>query len=494
MFFSGKYMIFLAVVFFAYWLFLSWRTIPATARVLFILTVSYYFYALLNWKFLALVFLVSTVDFLVARSIGASTNARRRKLLLGLSILTDIGTLATFKYFNFFSESLSNFFGKLGWTVSPEVLHLVWPVGLSFLAFRSLSYVIDTYRATAEKPARPETRYLDYLAFVSFFPTIETGPLARAHQLLPQFRQQPALTSEEGSHAIFAILVGVIKIAIANWLGDNLVNRVFEQPALYSSSEALGAIYGYAMQIYLNFSGYIDIALASATLLGFKLPINFNSPYRARSMPDFWRRWHITLSEWLRDYVFSSLPGSPRKTFNLYWKAFATMLIGGIWHGAGLTFVVWGAMHGAGVAVNQWWEQRRRRLKRKPSQQWWIKAICVFVTFHFVCLAWVFFRSGSVGQAWELLARLGAMRFELTNLVSPVFHIPLGGGAGFPVSVLLVLVLSYLAHWFPKNAFEKTRDGFSWLPSPVQAAFILAVSLGLYYISGTEVQFIYGNF
>ncbi len=494
MFFTGKYMVFLAIVFFAYWLLLSWRSVPAVLRVTFILGASYYFYALLNWKFLALVFLISTIDFLTARAIGASADPKRRKLLLGLSIAADIGTLATFKYFNFFSEPLSNLFARFGWEVPPAVLHLVWPVGMSFLAFRSLSYVIDVYRETKEKPQRPATKYLDYLAFVSFFPTIETGPLARAHQLLPQLRQQPALTSEEGTSAIFMIVVGALKIAAATFIGTNLVNRVFDQPALYSSTESLGAIYGYALQIYLNFSGYIDIALASALLLGFRLPVNFNSPYRAKNVPDFWRRWHITLSEWLRDYVFSSLPGSPRKTYNLYWKAVVTMLIGGIWHGAGWTFIIWGALHGFGVAFNQWWDQRRRRLKRKPSQQWWVKALCVFATFHFVCLAWVFFRAESVGQAWEVLARLGAMNFEATNLLTPVFSIPFGAEGSLPVSVLLVLVLSYLAHWFPKNALDKVRDGFTWLPSPAQAALILGVALGLYYVSGTEAQFVYGNF
>jgi D-alanyl-lipoteichoic acid acyltransferase DltB (MBOAT superfamily) len=493
MFYSGKYMVFLAIVFFAYWLFLSWRSIPAIIRVTFIFGVSYYFYALLNWKFLALIFLMSSVDFLTARAIGQSANVRRRKLLLGLSLLTDIGTLAAFKYFNFFSDSLANLFGKLGWQVSPTVLHLVWPVGLSFLAFRSLSYVIDTYRNTKEQPARVETKYLDYLAFVSFFPTIETGPLVRAHQFLPQLRQQPTLTSEEGTHAIFSIMIGVVKIAVANFIGQNLVNRVFDQPQLYSSTESLGAIYGYALQIYLNFSGYIDIALASALLLGFRLPVNFNSPYRAKNIPDFWRRWHITLSEWLRDYVFSSLPGSPRKTFNLYWKAVVTMLVGGIWHGAGWTFLIWGALHGFGVAFNQWWDQRRRKLKRKPRQQWWVKALCVFATFHFVCLAWVFFRAESVNQAWQVLARLGALKFEMANLITPVFSIPFGAGS-LPVSVLLVLILSYLAHWFPKNALDKVEGGWRWLPSPMQAALILSIAFGLYYVSGTEVQFIYGNF
>jgi alginate O-acetyltransferase complex protein AlgI len=493
MFFSGKYAIFLAVVFFAYWLFLSWRSIPAIIRVIFILGVSYYFYAILNWKFLALIFLISTIDFLTARAIGASTNTRRRKQLLVVSFIADIGTLAVFKYFNFFSEPLSNLFAKFGWQVPPTILHLVWPVGLSFLAFRSLSYVIDTYRSTKEKPARPDVNYFEYLAFVSFFPTVEIGPLTRANQLIPQFRQRPTLTSEDGTQAIFQIMIGAIKFGAAIFLWNSFVEGAFTQPELYSTTEILAAIYGYALYIYFNFSGYIDIAIGSARLLGFTLPINFNSPYRARNVPDFWRRWHITLSEWLRDYVFSSLPGSPRKTYNLYWKAVVTMLIGGIWHGAGLTFIVWGAMHGLGVAVNQWWEQRRRRLKRKPHQQWWIKATCVFVTFHFICLTWVFFGASSIGQARSILARLGAGQFSIPHLTAPVLNIPIGS-LSLPVSVLIVLILGYLAHWFPKGALDKVRNGWTWLPSPAQALLILGIVFGLYYASSAGGALVYGNF
>ncbi|HEX8846337.1 MAG TPA: MBOAT family O-acyltransferase [Pyrinomonadaceae bacterium] len=493
-FYTGKYMIFLALVFFAYWMFLSWRFIPTVARVIFITGVSYYFYALLNWKFLALVFVMSTVDFLVARSIGASTDARRRKLLLCVSILTDIGTLAVFKYFNFFTEPLSRLLGQVGLQVPPAALLLVFPVGLSFLAFRSLSYVIDTYRNTKEKPQRPDTNYFEYLAFVSFFPTVEIGPLTRAHQLIPQFRQKPTLRSEDGTHAIFLMMLGAIKFAVANFLWSNLVEDAFKNPTLYSSTEILAAIYGYALFIYLNFSGYVDIGIGSARLLGFDIPINFNSPYRAKNMPDFWRRWHITLSEWLRDYVFSSLPGSPRKTYNLYWKAVVTMLIGGIWHGAGWTFIIWGAMHGVGVAVNQWWEQRRRKLKRRPRQQWWIKALCVFATFHFVCLTWVFFASGTVGRAWSVLARLGEMQFSIPHLTATTLTIPFGSAFSLPVSVLVVLILGYLAHWFPKNALDRVRTGWTWLPSPAQAVLILGVAFSLYYFASATAPLVYGNF
>jgi alginate O-acetyltransferase complex protein AlgI len=497
---SGKYMVFLAVVFFAYWLLASARR---RVPVIFLLLASYYFYALSNWKFLALVLLISTVDFLTARWIGRSENPRLRKLLLWTSVLTDIGALFSFKYFNFFSNTSASLINTtFAWLASavtyvwdsfgyeapkalvdalngqaaPFVLNVALPLGLSFITFRSLSYVIDVYRKTTQ----PTTRFIDYLAFVSFFPTVIAGPVVRARELLPQFQERPQLMSEDGTRAIFLILLGLVKkIAIADYLAYNLVGRVFDQPQLYSSVETLAAIYGYAIQIYCDFSGYSDIAIGSAMLMGFRLPVNFNSPYRALNLPDFWRRWHITLSEWLRDYVFSSLPGSPRKTYNLYWKAVVTMLIGGLWHGAGFTFIVWGGMHGVAIAVNQWWEQRRRKQKRRPRSAWWIKAICVFVTFHFVCLTWVFFRASSLSQAWEILARLTALKFETGNLAPPV---------------LAVLFIGYLSHWFPKDALDRVRAGWTWLPSPVQAVLILSIAAGLFYMSSAEVQFIYGNF
>lgn len=475
---SGKYMVFLAVVFFAYWLIATIyrRRMP----VLFLLVVSYYFYALWNPKFLALIFLISTVDFLTAWGIGASDNPQRRKLLLWLSILTDIGALFTFKYFDFFSNSLTELLNKFGVSASPFLLKLALPLGLSFITFRSLSYVIDVYR----KVLPPTKRYFDYLTFVAFFPTVIAGPVVRAKELLPQFETRPALTSEEGTHAIFLIMIGLIKkVAIADFLSNNLVSRVFEQPTLYSSVETLAAVYGFALQIYCDFSGYSDIAIGSALLLGFKLPINFNSPYRATSLVDFWKRWHITLSNWLTDYVYFSIGGLRKRPFNLYRNVMLTMLIGGLWHGAAWAFVVWGALHGLGLAVNRWWENRRRRLKQKPRQEWWIKTLCIVGTFHFVCLTWIFFwvglRGASFSQVWEIIKRIGQLQFGVGNLATPL---------------VTVLLLGYLSHWVPKGAFDKVSKGWNWLPAPAQAVLIVSVAVGLYYIAGTEAQFIYGNF
>lgn len=472
LFTTGKYFLFLTIVFFLYW------TLARTRRlaVLFILLASYYFYALWNPKFVLLLFGLSTIDFLTARGIGASANNRLRRSLLFVSVITDVGALIVFKYFNFFSASATSLLGQLHWqTRSFLIEDLVIPLGLSFITFRSLSYVIDVYRKTM--PAT--SRYFDYLAFVAFFPTLIAGPVVRAKELLPQF-ERPNFTNDRGVEAIFLILLGLIKkVAIADMLGANLVDRVFDQPQLYSSLETLAAIYGYAIQIYCDFSGYSDIAIGSALLLGFTLPENFNSPYRAQNLREFWKRWHITLSNWLFDYVYLSVGGLRKRRFNLYRNLCLTFLIGGLWHGAAWTFVIWGGLHGLGLCAAHWWNSWRKRSGRRPSQQWWTKALCTVATFHFVCLTWIVFRSESVDHALGVLRRLTVFQFSMGNL---------------PVSLILLLGLASLSHWLPAKAFAALRQGWGWLPSPAQAVVILSVAFGLYYLSGTEVQFIYGNF
>ncbi len=471
LFTTGKYWIFFAIVFFLYWLLNTRRRVP----VLFILASSYYFYALWNPRFLILLFAVSTIDFLNGKGIAAARNKSLRRVLLLLSLSADIGTLFVFKYFNFFSTSLDDLLQRAGWQPSGLLLDSLAPLGLSFIAFRSLSYVIDIYRKTAE----PTPHYVDYLAFVAFFPTLLAGPVVGAGELLPQFEQRRVLTNENATRAFVLILLGLVKkIAIADFLANNLVNRVFDQPQFYSSLETLAAIYGYALQIYCDFSGYTDIAIGCALLLGFNLPENFNAPYRAQNLREFWKRWHITLSRWLFDYVFLSL-GGLRKRRNLYRNLILTFLVGGLWHGAGWTFVVWGGMHGVGLAGSHWWDLRRKRLKKEANQHWLVKTLSLLATFHFVCLTWIVFRADSLSQALEVLSRLATFEFSTSNL---------------PLSLVLILVLAYLSHWLPLSCLKLVRDGWSWLPSPVQAALILSLAVGLYYIAGAEVQFIYGNF
>lgn len=473
LFTNGNYFIFLGIVFFAYWLTASQRRLP----VWLLLVASYYFYALWNPKLLLLVLLISTVDYLTALALGSAKSLPRRKLLLALSIFTDIGALFTFKYFNFFSSSLSELLGRFGWHSSPFVFSgLVLPLGISFITFRSLSYVIDVYRGNFT----PTRNYLDYLAFVAFFPTVIAGPIVRASELLPQFRQGPKLTNESGAEALFLIVLGLIKkIAIADFLGNNLVNRVFDEPQFYSSLETLAGIYGYALQLYFDFSAYTDIAIGSALLLGIRLPENFNAPYRARDLRDFWKRWHITLSRWLFDYVYVAIGGLRKRRFNLYRNLVLTFLIGGLWHGPAWTFVLWGALHGLGLSLNHWWAAWRKRRGVKRSEQRWRKAIAVFLTFNFVCLTWVVFRAESLSGAWAVLKRLFALKFAAGNL---------------PISTLIVLTVGYFGVWAPQRIWDKVLTGWARLPSPVQAMMILGVALTLYYLSGTEVKFIYGTF
>lgn len=473
LFTNGNYFVFLAIVFFAYWLLATRKRVP----VLFLLAASYYFYALWNPRFLGLVFFLSTIDFLVALALGGNRRRIVRKLLVAVSVITDVGVLFAFKYFNFFSTSLIELLTKFGVRTSWYSLGtLILPLGLSFITFRSLSYVVDVYRGHL----KPTGRYFDYLTFVAFFPTVIAGPIARAGELLPQFRARPVLTSEQGAQAIFLIMIGLVKkIAIADFLGNNLVDRVFDQPQLYSSLETLAAIYAFALQIYCDFSGYSDIAIGSALLLGFKLPVNFDSPYRARDLREFWRRWHITLSTWLFDYVYVSLGGLRKRRFNLYRNLVLTFLVGGLWHGAAWTFVIWGGLHGLGLSVNHARTQLGKRRRSKPKNTVWTRALGVFLTFHFVCLTWVVFRAPSLADAWQVLKRLGAMQFATGNL---------------SIAILLVLVVAYLSHWSPKTIAERLARTWGWLPAPAQAAVILCLAFGLYYVAGAEAQFIYGNF
>lgn len=472
LFTTGKYWIFLTLVFFGYWTVARSRR----ASVIFLLLASYYFYALWNIKFVSLLLIISTIDFLTARFIEKSSRARLRKALLSISILSDIGTLFIFKYFNFFSSSINHLLEQLHMQTRPFLIQdLVIPLGLSFITFRSLSYVIDVYRKTT--PATK--RYLDYLAFVSFFPTLIAGPVVRGRELLPQLGSNN-FESKQALDGIFLILLGLIKkVAIADLIATNLVDRVFDQPQLYSSIETLAAIYGYALQIYFDFSGYTDVAIGSALLLGIKLPENFYSPYRAQNLREFWKRWHITLSNWLFDYVYISIGGLRKRRFNLYRNLVLTFLIGGLWHGAAWTFLVWGALHGVGLSVNHWWNSFRKQSRSTTTQSHWIKAVCVLVTFHFVCLTWIVFRADNLQQVLGVLQRLTAFQFSTGNL---------------PASLAVLLLLAYLSHWIPDRWFAAIKEGWNWLPSPAQAVVVLSTAFGLYYVSGAEVQFIYGNF
>jgi len=285
-------------------------------------------------------------------------------------------------------------------TAQGSGLGFEFPLGISFYCFQSLTYTIDLYR----KDGKPVRSLLAHMTAVSFFPTTLSGPITRVLALAPQLEKTGRkLAAEESGRALFRIGMGLMKkFLIADYLAENLVNRVFDTPGLYTGMETLIGVYGYALQLYYDFSGYTDIAIGSALLLGLKLPENFNRPYQSQNIADFWRRWHISLSNWLRDYLYFSLPGLRSK-----WKIFTytnlvvTMVLGGLWHGPSWTFVIWGALHGVALAAQHGW--RAARGNAKPSSEMLPRLASTFVTAHFVIFAWIFFRATSLENAMEVL-------------------------------------------------------------------------------------------
>ncbi|MBX7218696.1 MAG: MBOAT family protein [Blastocatellia bacterium] len=476
---SGVYFIFLLTVFFAYWLI----TKPS-GRVTFLAGASCFFYACAGVKPLLLLLAMALVDFTTTRLMAQTESERKRKFLLAISLVTDIGTLCFFKYANFFLATVAEGANRLGFPITVHPFRFLVPLGISFFVFQSLAYVIDVYRKDTE--AVPN--FIEYFGFVTFFPTIVAGPILRARQLLPQLRQSTVLTPEMGGQALFLIAVGLTKkFAIADYLSTNFVERVFDFPERFSSLEVLVAVYGYALQIYADFSGYSDIAIGSAMLLGLTLPLNFNAPYVSRDLPEFWRRWHISLSTWLRDYVFFTIAGRRmRNQILLYAGLVITMLVGGLWHGATWTFVFWGLLHGIGLALYRGFDALRakpanlvtRLLTRKPT--FWSKTTGVLATFHFVCLTWVFFRSETISQAFGLLRQIGRGSTDTSNLTLPV---------------LLVILLGFAAHWLPENWWNSLGRRFVTLPALGQAAMLFALAVGLYYVASSDVApFIYAKF
>ena len=475
MFFTnGTYYIFLIAIFFAYWLIaqrVKWR-------IAFIIAANLFFYALAGGRALILLLAISAIDFTNAKLIARATMQRRRKLLLCFSLVTDIGALCVFKYANFFLDSTISALSLLNISIAPLHLNIIAPLGISFFVFQSIAYLIDVYR----KDTEAVKSYFDYLAFIAFFPTIVAGPILRAKQLLPQLRNRLTLDSTKGGQALFLIAIGLIKkIAIADYLGANFVDRVFDFPERFSSFEILAAIYGYALQIYADFSGYSDIAIGSALLLGFTLPANFNAPYTAKDLPEFWRRWHISLSTWLRDYVFYSFAGRrARNTAMLYGGLVLTMLIGGLWHGASANFVVWGLLHGAGLVAVRVIANLRKRFNIAALDTWLSRALSVFLTFHFVCLAWIFFRAETFAQAIGTLRQLATFTTDTTNLALPV---------------ALLIAMGLLAHWMPEQMLGTLRIGFTRLPAMAQASLLFALAVGLYLVASTDVvPFVYSRF
>jgi alginate O-acetyltransferase complex protein AlgI len=424
-------------------------------RKIFLLVASWIFYGWWDARFVVLLIASAMLNWGAARLILAvEARPHWRKLGLALGVAANLTILGFFKYYGFFMVQVEAGLHALGWQRDLAILQIVLPVGISFFTFQGMSYLIDIYRRQTAPAA-----LLDMTLLMSFFPHLVAGPIVRASHLIPQFQRVPELTRGMAAMGFALIVWGLFKKAvIASELATGLVDPVFFDPAAHSGLDLAAAAYGYAVQIYCDFSAYSDMAIGLAALLGYRFPHNFNQPYRADSLQDFWRRWHISLSSWLRDYLYVSLGGSRHGLKRLCFALAATMLLGGLWHGASWNFVIWGALHGGVLAAERLW--REFRPARSPQAPHWLS---VLVTFHIVLLGWIFFRAASFTDALAFLGGLGS-----------------GGGAAMLTPLLLGLILIGMSfHFLPRPTLQQVALRMRDLSAPALGAaigvFILVV-------------------
>jgi D-alanyl-lipoteichoic acid acyltransferase DltB (MBOAT superfamily) len=394
--------------FFAIVLFLSWLLMPhPRAWRPFILAVSWVFYGWIDWRWVLLLILSTVVNTVFANAVARSETRVGRKRAVTAAVVFNLALLGTFKYLGFFVGSIDDALGGIGLGSPLPLLQIVLPIGISFFTFQSISYVVDVYRGDA-KPVP----LIDFAILQAFFPHIVAGPIVRVNEFVPQLRTPRDPREVLAGPGLFLIAGGLIKkTVVADELARRVVDPVFSDPGAHSGAEALLAIYGFAAQIYCDFSGYTDMAIGLALLLGFRLPQNFDRPYLATSLRLFWHGWHMTLSRWLRDYLYIPLGGNRRGRRRTYVNLMLTMLLGGLWHGASWTFLIWGGIHGGALGAERWLGERYPGV-RLPGWLAWL------ITFNVVCLAWVFFRAPDLGTAFGVLGQIGAA--GPSPLVTPV--------------------------------------------------------------------------
>jgi alginate O-acetyltransferase complex protein AlgI len=450
--------IFFAVAYTVHWLLNPYPVRWKLAMV----ALSYVFYGWVGWSYCLLLVATTAIAHLGGRAIVAARTEPARRWAMGAACAALLALLGWFKYYGFVSVNLDNVTHALGLGRAVPLLQVALPIAISFFTFMALSYVIDIYRRELE-PARP----LDLALYLSFFPHLLAGPIVRGHELLPQLRTRRDPDAVDYARAFWLILGGLFKkVVISSYVASAIVTPVFTSPSQHSGLEAVFAAWGYAVQIYCDFSGYTDIAIGLALLMGIRFPINFDAPYTARNLQDFWRRWHITLSRWLRDYLYIPLggnTGSPGRTLR---NIMITMVLGGLWHGAAWTFVAWGALHGIGQGFGHL--RRRSRTRRGlpevaegPVRVW----VQRFLTFQFVCLGWVFFNSSGISEAWAVLGRMVSGWGKPSTLVTPL---------------LVVIVVGTIAsQYVPALSVSRLQARFSRSRAPVQVGLLSFALLGI---------------
>ena len=441
-------------------------------KKVYVILFSLFFYYKSSGIYFLLLILSTVVDYSLANFIYNADKQWKKKAWLIFSLVLNLGLLGYFKYTYFLYEIFCNLSNH-----PFDPFNIFLPVGVSFFTFQSLSYTIEIYRGDL----KPVDRIIDYAFFVSFFPQLVAGPIVRAKDFLPQVNQPVVVTKEMFGQAVFLIVAGLFKkVIISDYISANFVDRIFDNPTLYTGLENLFGVYGYAMQIYCDFSGYSDMAIGIALLFGYKLTLNFDSPYQSSSITEFWRRWHISLSTWLRDYLYISLGGNRKGRARTYFNQFMTMLLGGLWHGAAFRFILWGALHGVALGIDKFIKE----FFKIPDNRFF-KIAGVLLTFHFVCFCWIFFRAENMQVAGSVISQI-ALHFTPSIFFDFI--------TGYK-NILLIMLLGYALHFIPKNIELKAQYFVAKMPLTGKVALVVSMIVILIQVKSSNVQpFIYFQF
>jgi len=457
-----------------------------------LLLVSLYFYYRVGGLFIILLLLTTALTYYTALMTAKAQGKGGRRFWLVTNIVLLLGFLSYFKYAGFITDAINSLFNTAfiahdifsAWSnslfgTSYDINTIVLPVGISFFTFQALSYSIDVYRGRMA----PERNIADFAFYLTFFPQLVAGPIVRASEFIPQMKGEYTISRNEFGYGVFLILQGLVKkMLISDYISAGFIDRVFETPALFSGFENLMAVYGYGLQIYCDFSGYTDIAIGVAMLMGFRLPLNFNSPYKAANIADFWKRWHISLSRWLKDYLYIPLGGNRKGPVRTGINLMITMLLGGLWHGAATRFVVWGGLHGIALVADKIWQWLFRGVRRKSRAA---RIGGIFLTFNFVSFAWIFFRSGSMDEA-------GLMLRQIFTSFTPGDY---GRVIMAYLPVIVLIVSGYILHFLPVTTKEAYRGLFIRLPLVVKFLVAIVIVVLLHKVGTDVVQpFIYFRF
>lgn len=467
---TGMFLLLFAGFILIYNIMRKWRV----AKFLFVIAFSLYFYYKSSAEYCFILLGVCISDFILGILLERASKSWKRRLIVWVNVVLNIGMLVYFKYFNLLFETFSNFAGK---DFTP--LDIILPAGISFFTFRSISYIVDIYRGQM-KACRD---FLAYTFYLTFFPPLLAGPVVRAKDMLPQVYANPTASRAMVSEGLFLIMCGLVKkVVVADFISQNFIDRIFDNPSLYSGFEVMVGAYGYVIQLYCDFSGYSDMAIGIALLLGYQFMDNFRSPFKSQSPTEFWHRWHISLSTWLRDYIYIPMGGNRCGKFRHNVNLLSTMIIGGLWHGASWMYLVWGAIHGVFLVGHKALKTVMPRKSAGKKIKWWRRSFNIFITFNLIVVSFIFFRARSFDTVKD-------MWFSVTENfhfdVAPQFL------EGY-MAIILVMAGAFVMHFAPERCTARLKSWYHACPLVVQALVLAIVIFIVIQMRQTEIMpFIY---